>query len=332
MTANGTKGETLAQMENVFGLSVPELNDYLHAYLKYLPSGNKYKISVADSIWFKDDESLKVEPGFLQTNADYYDASIYKAAFDNTTLKDINAWVKDNTDGMIENILDKIPDEAVMYLINALAFDAEWEHIYREDQVRDGTFTTEAGETRDVEMMYSTESRYLDDGSATGFLKYYAGRKYAFAALLPNEGVSVADYIASLTGDRLMSTLSNAQDVEVKTAIPKFESEYSVEMSDILKTMGITDAFDMDLADFTGLGKSEDGNIFISRVIHKTHITLDEKGTKAGAATVVEMLAGSAAPSDKIKTVHLDRPFVYMLIDCEANLPIFIGTMVDIGQ
>lgn len=332
MTANGAKGETLAQMEDVFGLSVPELNDYLHAYLEYLPSGDKYKVSVADSIWFKDDESLKVEPGFLQTNADYYDASIYKAAFDNTTLKDINAWVKDNTDGMIENILDKIPDEAVMYLINALAFDAEWEHIYREDQVRDGTFTTEAGETRDVEMMYSTESRYLDDGSATGFLKYYAGRKYAFAALLPNEGVSVADYIASLTGDRLMSTLSNAQDVEVKTAIPKFESEYSVEMSDILKTMGIMGAFDMGLADFTGLGKSEDGNIFISRVIHKTHITLDEKGTKAGAATVVEMLAGSAAPSDKIKTVHLDRPFVYMLIDCEANLPIFIGTMVDIGQ
>ncbi len=332
MTANGAKGETLAQMEDVFGLSVPELNAYLHTYLKYLPSGDKYKVSVADSIWFKDAESLKVEPGFLQTNADYYGASIYKAAFDDATLKDINAWVSNNTDGMIENILDKIPDEAVMYLINALSFDAEWENIYKEDQVRNRAFTTESGETRDVEMMYNTESRYLDDGSATGFLKYYADRKYAFAALLPNKGVPVADYIASLTGDGLMSTLSNAQEVEVKTAIPKFESEYAVEMGDILKAMGMTDAFDMSLADFTGLGKSEEGNIFISKVIHKTYIAVDEKGTKAGAATVVAMGNGAAAPSDEIKTVYLDRPFVYMLIDCETNLPIFIGTAMDIGQ
>jgi serine protease inhibitor len=332
MTANGAGGGTLTQMEEAFGLSVKELNEYLYAYMESLPAGDKYKASLVNSIWFRDNERLKVEPSFLQTNADYYGASIYKTAFDDATLNDINAWVNDNTDGMIENILNEIPDEAVMYLINALAFDAEWEDIYREDQVRDGTFTTESGEARDVEMMYNTEGRYLDDGSATGFLKYYADRKYAFAALLPNEGVSVADYIASLTGEGLMSTLNNAQDVEVKTAIPKFESEYTVEMSGILKSMGMTDAFDIGLADFTGLGKSEEGNIFISRVIHKTYIAVDEKGTKAGAATVVEMLGGGAAPSDKIKTVYLDRPFVYMLIDCETNLPIFIGMVIDIGQ
>ena len=332
MTANGAKGETLAQMENVFGLSVPELNDYLHSYLASLHTGEKYKVNVADSIWFKDDESLTVNKDFLQTNADYYGASVYKAPFDVGTLKDINAWVSKNTDGMIENILDKIPEEAVMYLVNALAFDAEWENIYKESQVRDGTFTAESGVTRNVKMMYGTEKRYLDDGSATGFLKYYAGRKYAFAALLPNEGVSVADYVVSLTGDGLMRTLNNAQSVEVKTAIPKFESEYTVEMSDILKSLGITNAFDGNLADFTGLGKSADGNIFISRVLHKTYIAVDEKGTKAGAATVVAMVAGAAAPVEEPKTVYLDRPFVYMLIDCETNLPIFIGTTLDISQ
>lgn len=332
MTANGAKEETLAQMEQVFGLNISELNGYLRAYLENLPSGDKYKVSVADSIWFKDDDNLTIEQSFLQTNADYYGASVYKAAFDDATLKDINAWVSENTDGMIENILDKIPDAAVMYLINALAFDAEWETIYKETQVRDGTFTTESGDTRDVEMMYCSEHQYLDDGSATGFLKYYADRKYAFVALLPNEGVTVSDYVASLTGEGLMSTLQNTQDVEVKTAIPKFESEYSIEMSDILKAMGITDAFNIDSADFTGLGQSADGNIFISRVLHKTYIAVDEKGTKAGAATVVEAAAGAAAPSDEIKTVYLDRPFVYMLIDCETNLPIFIGIAMDIGQ
>ncbi len=332
MTANGTRGETLAQMENVFGLSIPELNDYLHVYLKNLPSGNKYKVSVADSIWFKEDESLTVEQSFLQSNADYYGASVYKTAFDDATLKDINTWVNENTDGMIENILDEISDGAVMYLINALAFDAEWENLYKETQVRDGTFTTESGEPRNAEMMYGTEYAYLDDGSATGFIKYYADRKYALAALLPNEDVSIDDYIASLSGDGVISTLQNAQAVKVQTSIPKFESDYSMEMSDILKGMGMTDAFDAGKADFTGLGRSEDGNLFISRVLHKTYIAVDEKGTRAGAATAVEMKSGSAAPPEEIKTVYLNRPFVYMLIDCETNLPIFIGTLMDTGK
>ncbi|MCI2106332.1 MAG: serpin family protein [Intestinimonas sp.] len=333
MTANGAKGETLDQMENTFGLTVPELNRYLHAYLENLPSADKYKFSAADSIWLKDDDKLKVERDFLQTNADYYGASIYKAAFDNTTLRDINAWVSNNTDGMIEKILDKIPEDAIMYLINALAFSAEWENTYNESQVCEGTFTTKSGGKENVEMMYDSEHKYLDDGNATGFLKYYADRKYAFAALLPNEGVSINDYVASLTGKELINTLHNARDVEVKTAIPKFKSEYSVEMSSILKSMGLLDAFSADRADFSGLGHWENGNIFISQVLHKTYIAVDEKGTKAGAATIVEMMdTGCAMPSSDIKTVYLDRPFVYMLIDCETNFPIFFGTTMEISQ
>lgn len=207
MTANGAKDETLTQMENVFGLSISELNNYLHSYLNSLSSGSKYKISVADSIWFKDDKSLSVEKDFLQKNADYYNAAIYKAAFGKDTLKDINTWVSENTDGMVKNILDEIPVDAVMYLINALAFDAEWESIYKKHQVHDGTFTTESGKVQDVKIMNSTESLYLDDGNATGFIKYYADRRYAFAALLPNKGLSVADYIETLTGDILSAPL-----------------------------------------------------------------------------------------------------------------------------
>ena len=197
MTANGAKGETLAQMEDVFGLPVQELNGYLHAYMDSLPSGDKYKVSLANSIWFKDDGRLKVERDFLQTNADYYGASIYKAAFDNATRKDINGWVSNRTNGMIKNILDKIPDDAVMYLVNALAFDAEWQNIYKKDKVKNGIFTMESGQAKNVEMMYGLEHMYLDDGNATGFIKYYADRKYAFVALLPNEGIPVGDYCVS---------------------------------------------------------------------------------------------------------------------------------------
>lgn len=333
MTANGAEGETLTQMEDVLGLNVEELNPYLYAYKEALASGNKYKLDLANSIWFKEDESLTVNPDFLQANADWYDAKLYQAPFDNSTLKDINNWVSDKTDGMIEDILDEIPDEAIMYLINAIAFDAEWENIYKENEVMADVFTTENGSEQIAELMYSEENEYLEDENTTGLIKYYKDGKYAFAGLLPKEGISVSEYISSLTGEKLMRLLNNSQSVPVDAAIPKFENEYDTEMSEILKDMGMTNAFDPGMADFSGLGTSTDGNIYINRVLHKTYIAVDEQGTKAGAATAVELMTEAAMiDSAEHKTVYLNRPFIYMLIDSEAKLPVFMGTVMDIKE
>lgn len=331
MTANGAEEETLAQMEEVLGMTTDELNLYLYSYMKNLPQGDKYKLSLANSIWFTEDERFTVNQDFLQTNADYYGADIYKAPFDKQTLKDINNWVKQNTDGMIPEILDQIPPEAIMYLVNALAFEAEWSEIYEKHQVKDGEFTKEDGTKQDVKFMYGSEGTYFEDEKATGFMKRYKGGKYAFVAMLPNEGVSVSEYIASLDGESLNALLANPQYATVRTSIPKFETEYKVEMSDILQSMGMTEAFDMYNADFEGLGTSTGGNIYISRVLHKTFISVGEKGTKAGAATIVEMKDGAAAEPTEPKEVYLDRPFVYMLVDCENNIPFFIGTMMDVN-
>ena len=331
MTANGAEEETLAQMEEVLGMTTEELNLYLYSYMKNLPQGDKYKLSLANSIWFTEDERFTIKQDFLQTNADYYGADIYKAPFDKQTLKDINNWVKQNTDGMIPEILDQIPPEAIMYLANALAFEAEWSEIYEKHQVKDGEFTKEDGTKQDVKFMYGSEGTYFEDEKATGFMKRYKGGKYAFVAMLPNEGVSVSEYIASLDGESLNALLANPQYATVRTSIPKFETEYKVEMSDILQSMGMTEAFDMYNADFEGLGTSTDGNIYISRVLHKTFISVGEKGTKAGAATIVEMKDGAAAETTEPKEVYLDRPFAYMLVDCENNIPFFIGTMMDVN-
>ena len=331
MTANGAEEETLAQMEEVLGMTTEELNLYLYSYMQNLPQGEKYKLSLANSIWFTEDERFTVNQDFLQTNANYYGADIYKAPFDKQTLKDINNWVKQNTDEMIPEILDQIPSEAIMYLVNALAFEAEWSEIYEKHQVKDGEFTKEDGTKQDVKFMYGSEGTYLEDEKATGFMKRYKGGKYAFVAMLPNEGVSVSEYIASLDGESLNALLANPQYATVHTSIPKFETEYKVEMSEILKSMGMTEAFDMYNADFEGLGTSTGGNIYISRVLHKTFISVGEKGTKAGAATVVEMKDGAAAEPTEPKEVYLDRPFVYMLVDCENNIPFFIGTMMDVN-
>lgn len=332
MTANGAAGETLKQMETTMGMPVPELSAWLSDYREALPRADKYKLNMANGIWFTEDKRFTVEPDFLKTNEKLFGAGVYRAPFDDSTLREINGWVKENTDGMIEQILDEIPADAVMYLVNALAFDAEWREIYHDYQVREGEFTCEDGRAQKADMMYSTENAYLEDEYAKGFLKYYADGKYAFAALLPEEGMALQDYLSTLDGAKLRGILDNPKRAQVDAAIPKYESEYSIEMSEVLQSMGMTDAFDFGAADFSGLGHSEAGNLYISRVLHKTYIAVDEKGTKAGAATAVEMRDESTAIEEPVVvTVHLDRPFLYMIIDCEQNVPVFIGTVETVG-
>lgn len=329
MTANGARGETMAQMETLFGMPISELNEYLYVYTQALPEGKTYQLNLANSLWIRDDGRIQVEEDFLLTNAAWYDAGVYQAPFDNSTVKDINAWVSENTDGMIDHVLDRVPEETVLYLINALCFEAQWKNIYYEHQVRDGVFTTEEGDARDVELMYSNEYQYLEDDKAAGFMKFYDDEAYAFVALLPKEGVRLRDYIASLTGENLRTMLSNVQDTKVETAIPKFQSEYTVEMKEILQTLGMTDAFDPEQADLSGIGETSTGLLYINQVLHKTYIAMDEQGTKAGAATVVATGEGAAPPTE-VKTVYLDRPFLYLIVDREAGLPVFMGTVMDI--
>ena len=332
MAANGADEETLEQMEAVLGVSTQMLNNYIYGYRKVLPQSEHCKVYLANSIWVKQEPNFEVKTTFLQLNADYYGADMYQTPFDDSTVKDINNWVKKETNGMIPEILDEISKEAVMYLVNALAFEAEWGEVYKKSQVRNDIFTTENGTEQTVEFMYSNEGRYFENKNAKGFLKYYKDSNYAFVAILPNEDMSVSDYIASLDGEELDALLAGRQQTSVKTAIPKFETEYGTELSKVLRQMGMSNAFDEDDSDFSELGTCKDGNIYMNRVIHKTFISVGEKGTRAGAATAVEMNSKGTAAMVEEKIVYLNRPFVYMLIDCDTNVPFFIGTMMDVKQ
>ena len=217
----------------------------------------------------------------------------------------------------------------MLYLINAVVFDAEWDKPYDRDyNVQKGDFTDINGAVQNVDFMHSDEYKYLDDGKAVGFIKPYKNNHYSFVALLPNEGVAIKDYIGSLTGAGFINAVKNSQSETVYASLPKFEYEYDIQMNEALKTLGMPDAFDDEKADFTKMAASGAGNIYISAVIHKTFISVDELGTKAGAATLVEA-AGGGMPSEP-KTVRLDRPFVYAIIDAATALPVFIGTVMTI--
>lgn len=326
MASIGANGKTKDQMNKVLGTD--PLSSYMMYYAKNLPKGDGYKVNLANGIWFKNVESLHVQESFLKWNKQFYDAAAYAAPFNEDTLNEINTWVSDNTDGMIPGILEEIKEEDVMYLVNALSFDAEWKNIYYESDIWKDIFTTESGEEQLVPMMHSKESIYLEDDFATGVMKYYKDEKYAFVALLPKEGITLADYVEGLTAEQLKTLLKNPVYGPVETTLPKFSVGYDMKLNDILCSMGMPDAFSVGDADFSNMAVSDVGNIYINDVFQKTFIAVDERGTKAGAATAVAMANKALALNQKV--VNLNRPFVYMIIECEYNEPLFFGAVMQV--
>ena len=332
MTCNGAKDETRFQMEQTLGMPVDKLNEYLYSYIHHLPNEKDCQFHLANSIWLRDAKDFIVDDIFLKNNAKYYDAGIYQSAFDDQTLADINNWVAAQTNDMIPTILDQIDSDAYMYLINALSFDSKWSSIYESSSVSNDVFTTENGTSQDVEMMHSSEYEYIEDENVSGFLKPYSGYSYAFVALLPKEGIPLTEYVNSLTGEHLHHLLTTVEECPITAGIPKFETEFSIDLIPPLQTLGIHDAFDKDLANFSGMGSFDSPweRLYINSILHKSFFSIGEKGTKAGASTIVGMeKSASSINPEEAKEVILDRPFLYMIVDYENRFPIFIGTADD---
>ena len=320
MLTNGADGNTLAELEETLGMTNEELNLFVKSYMSALPETDYCKMKIANSVWFRNSES------FRPVNTDYFSADIYKSSFDKTTVSDINNWVKDKTDGMIPSIIDDIDRSTVMFLINALTFDAEWTDQYTEFNITEGDFKAVDGSIQKVQFMHGSEYMFLKDENSKGFMKSYKGNDYAFVALLPNEDVNIDDYIRSLDHEKIDGLLKSKTQSKTITSLPKFKVEFTKELKDILSDMGIRDAFMSGSADLSRLGESDMGNLYVSSVLHKTFIEVNESGTKAGAVTSITVEAESA-PND---SVILDRPFVYMIVDMKNDLPLFIGNVSSI--
>lgn len=336
MLTNGADGETLTELEEVMGgISVDELNKYLKQWRINQPNEEFCKLTTANSIWARNDENrIKPRPEFLQTTADYYNSEVYVAPFDDTTLEDINAWVNQKTDEMIPKIIDEISPEAIMFLINAVAFDAKWETPYEHEATRIMDFTDYNGNTQTAKMLCGIESHFIHDDHAEGFYKYYNGKKYAFAALLPEEGMTVTEYINSLTPEHFSTLFAEPEAEKVSwedmtmVRIPKFKYDYQTTLNETLQDMGMEKSFS-EYADFTKL--TSVGHPSVSEVIHDTFIQLDEGGTKAAAVTAI-IMKDTAAIMDAPNELNFDRPFVYAIVDTETDMPVFLGTLTNIPE
>ena len=332
MTANGAANETLSQMLDVIGkgLSMDDLNAYLYQYVKSLPSDKKAKLAVANSIWLNDKENFSVRDEFLKKDVSWYGADVYKLPFNDSAVKEVNGWVSRNTDSMIKQIIDRLNEDDRMLLINAICFDAKWLDPYTVYDVRDASFTRADGSKETVSMMYSSEYEYYTGEDYTGFAKYYEGNGYKFVGILPNKEIGLDRFVAGLDEAKLSSVLGSAVRTKVSAGLPKFSYDYSEGLKPLLESMGMKNAFvdDMtrpDFADFSLI--SETNPLYVSDVIHKTFIDVTEAGTRAAAVTAVVMEEATAMPTEPPKQVILDRPFLYMIVDTETDLPIFIGTV-----
>ena len=332
MTANGAQNNTKLQMEEVLsgGIPIEEWNAYWYKCMESLPSNENSRLHIANSIWLVPD--LNVSQSFLQVNADFYQAAVRKSELDRKGIEEINGWVKENTEGMIEEILDQLGSNTVMCLVNAVGFEAKWQNIYIETDIRPGTFTSQSGVEEKVEMMHSREDKYIETQSETGFIKYYEGADYAFVALLPSQGTDINDYVGSLTGERFLALAENFEDAAVSVAMPKFKCEFGLNLNNALCAMGMPDAFDSERADFSKMleGNGTDKrDLCVDQVLHKTFIAVDEEGTRAGASTAVLMTEAASSSANNEKYVTLNRPFVYAIIDTQTKLPLFIGTVLE---
>ncbi len=324
MIANGASGNTLSQIEGLFGTDIETLNKSLYHLNSNLHTGKDCKFNLANSLWIKD--GFDVKEGFLQTNADWYAAQVYRAPFNGNTVKDINKWCEHYTDGMIEKIMDKIEPDDLMFLINALSFDAKWAKKYEKSQIKDGDFTNFDGSTSKVDYLISTEYDYIQGNDYTGFKKNYQDDKYSFVGILPSSSVDIYDLIENLDGKELFNSIQNSKPYTVNVKFPEFTYDCKNSLTKPLKEMGMTDAFSDKLADFSAM---TDREVYLGFVNQNTFIDVSRNGTKAAAITWGGM-KDESAPPEKPYEVYLTRPFVYAIVDNASGTPLFVGAVISL--
>lgn len=328
MTQNGAAGQTKEQMKNTLyseKITEDDLNVELKKLMNYLNADNETTdLTVANSIWYR--KGFEADETFLQKNADYYSSDIKSLDF---TKKEapaaINRWVSDATNKTIDKIIDKINEDVMIYLINAIYFKGDWEVPFNANDTYKQTFNSIQGAV-DTDFMHSRGNmEYLQSGGVEGIVLPYKGDKFSFFALIPEKDKTAREMINELSPLEIVEIIDSKESKNLELTIPKFESRYEDSLVDELSKMGMGSAFEPANADFSLMQKSRSMDLYISDVKHKTFIRVDEKGTEAAAVTSVEVVLTSMPV--EFQSVVFDRPFVYGIVDLENGLPLFIGIM-----
>lgn len=331
MTGQGAAGDTAQAFEDFFHDVTPEQQRQIAAwYLQGLEKSldGTTQIKLANSVWCDDEITINTE--FIQQLQAYYRALVMQQDLqEEDAVKRVNGWIEKATDGQIPHILQEIDADAVMLLVNGLSLDAAWQQPFESTDTYTEPFYTATGVEQRMEFLHQryAQADYLQWETGQGIVLPYTDGRLALVALLPAESSSCDAVVQQLSADWMQQLLAQKlPQRSVQLALPKFTMESELNLNEVCQAMGLAVAFDGEQADFSKLGTSEKGNIAIGRVLQNCRLTVAEEGTQAAAATVVEMRSEGAleSPADEV-VLTLNRPFVYLIFDQEAQLPLFLG-------
>ena len=326
MTANGAAGSTRDDMLKALAsadLTVDSLNAASRDWTTRLTRGSAPALTLANSIWYRT--GFSADPAFLQRNADFYAAGARVLDFAKPeAVEIINGWVRDNTAGKIDKILAEIKPDVVMYLINTIHFKSDWKTPFVKNYTTEQAFAAPDGDVTSLFMHRTGDMTYLTEGGASGVLLPYVDDRFAFFAILPEAGQDPRQLIAAGDGAFLTRLFGSARSVPVTLSLPQFETEYSDSLVDEMKTLGMAVAFGAG-ADFSLMTADRRADLFITEIRHKTYFKINEIGTEAAAATLVE-IGKTAVPGADI-VLDFNRPFLYGIVDQTTGMPVFIGIL-----
>ncbi len=330
-TANNTHSEILSMLQSGDPtITQASLNDFFNQYMQR--AAIDPAVNMASCVYLSDDESLHVNQDFVETVKSFYDAEVFSAPPDQTTIARINNWASENTNEAIDEVVNPevINPYTAAVLLNAIAFDGVWEEPYEEYQIESEQFTNYDGSATQVDFLTDGADGYYEDEMSVAFSRPYQSN-YDFIGILPNEDVGVDKYIESMDGNTIGKLLENYHsssfELKVVTKIPKFEFDNNIGLNETLQDMGMNEAFSKGQADLSNLATWTD-NIFVTSVEQFSHIKLDENGTKAEAVTGT--VTGTSSVPRRI-SIYLDRPFVFVIYDKVNKMPLFIGTVCDMS-
>lgn len=336
MTYNGAEGKTrqaMAQALEIEGLSPQEVNRGFADLISSLGTADpKLQLKIANSLWAKKGISLK--PDFIQRSKEYYAAEVTTLDFSNPTAPaTINLWVSDNTDNRIDKIVDRISSETVVFLINAIYFKGQWTKEFEKGKTRENDFKLADGGQKKLPMM-SQSGRYnyykAKDFQAVS-LPYGTGRMSMYV-VLPDERTTLDQFERDLTVENWETWIKSFRMTPGEVMLPRFKIEYEVDLNDVLKALGMAEAFDPRRANFSGIAQlSQAERIYISKVKHKTFAEVNEEGTVAAAVTAVEMGVTSVQPPQENFIMKVDRPFFVAIRDNLTGTVLFMGSIVNPG-
>jgi serpin B len=323
MTMNGAANQTLAQMRTVMGfqdLSEVAVNEGYQAVIPQLVRRDRrVDITIANSMWPVG--GLAVQPAFTNALRTFFNAEVRPLPPGADAVQAINQWTEQATRGRIKKLFEYLEPNVRMVLVNAIYFKAPWTEQFKVGDTHDAPFTRADGSAVTVPIM-SREGRYAFryDDDVIAVEAPYVNEAFSMVLVRPATG-SLAALEARLNPEWWNSLIAGMHEGRVTLRMPKFKIEYGKKLNDLLIEMGMSDAFDQGLADFSRITGGP--GLYISQVQHKAFVEVNEEGTEAAAAT------GVALPDSAPPDMSFDRPFLFAIRERESGVILFIGKVGD---